>query len=111
MTFREPTFQELFPISHIQELTKLQSTHFVNQTLAKGGITEGLKEMPVNLPDLKPYNQVILERSVASNLTTNYIKINWRVIIASALLGGIVIYVAMQIHQQNKKNKTKNLLN
>jgi hypothetical protein len=110
MTFREPTFQELFPISHSQELSKLQSAHFVNQTLAKGGITEALREMSKNLPDSKPYNQVVLERSIASNLTTNYIKVNWRVIIASALIGGIIVYAVVKINQQNKKNKLKKYL-
>ena len=111
MNFREPTFQELFPISHSQELTKVQSSYFVNQTLAKGGITEALRAMPANLPDPKPYNQVVLETSVANNLTTNYIKINWRVIIASAFIGGIIVYAAIKINQQNKKNKLKKYLN
>jgi hypothetical protein len=109
MTFREPTFQELFPISHSQELTKLQSSLFVNQTLAKGGITEALREIPANLPDPKSYNQLVLERSVANNLTTNYIKINWRVIIASAFIGGIIVYAAIKINQQNKKITQKNI--
>ncbi len=111
MTFREPTFQELFPISHSLELNKLQSTHLVNQSLAKGGITEALKEIPTSLPEPKPYKQVVLERSVASNLATNYIKVNWRVIVASAFIGGIIVYAVVKINQQNKKNKLKKYLN
>nr|WP_315215320.1 hypothetical protein [uncultured Flavobacterium sp.] len=111
MTFREPTFQELFPISHSLELNKLQSTHLVNQSLAKGCINEALKEMPTRLPEPKPYNQVVFERSSASELTTNYIKVNWRVIIASAIIGGSIVYFVYKINEQNKKNKSKSHLN
>lgn len=111
MTFREPTLQELFPISHNQELAKLQSAHFVNQSLAKGGITQAIKELPPNLPVPKPYDQVVFERRVAGDLTANYIKVNWRVIIASAFIGGIIIYIAVKINEQTKKNRTKNSLN
>lgn len=111
MNFREPTFQELFPISHSQELTNLQSVLFVNRTLAKGGIIEALREIPANLPNPKSYNQVVLERSLANNLTTNYIKINWRVIISSAFIGGIIVYAVIKINQRNKKNKSKKYLN
>lgn len=110
MTFREPTFQELFPISHSLELDKLQSTHLVNQSLARGGITEAFINMPLNLPEPKPHKQLVLESSVASNLTTNYIKANWRVIVASAIIGGIIVYAVVKINQQNKKNKLKKYL-
>ena len=111
MTYREPTFQELFSNSHSQQLAKIQSAHFVNQSLAKGGITEGLKGIPANLPDPKPYNQVVLERRVAGELATNYLKVNWRVIIASAIIGGAIVYFVYQINEQNKKNKSKSHLN
>lgn len=111
MTFREPTFRELFPISHSQELSKLQASIFVNKSLATVGVTEALKEIPTNLPNPKPYNQVVFERSSASELTTNYIKVNWRVIIASAIIGGAIVYFIYQINDQNKKNKSKSHLN
>ena len=111
MNYREPTFQELFSNSHSQQLAKLQSAHFVNQSLAKREITGALKEIPTKLPNPKPYDQVVFERSSASELTTNYIKVNWRVIIASAIIGGAIVYFVYQINEQNKKNKSKNILN
>ncbi len=111
MTYREPTFQELFSNSHSQQLAKIQSAHFVNQSLAKREITGALKEMPTNLPNPKPYNQVVFERSAATELTTNYIKVNWRVIIVSAVIGGAIVYLAYVINEQNKKNKSKNNFN
>lgn len=109
MTLREPSLQQLFPISHNQELTKFQSTFLVNQALAKGGIIEVLGDMPTNLPVQKPYNQVVLEKRVAGTFVTNYLKNNWRVIIASAFVGGIIFYTVAKINQQNRK-KIKNQL-
>ncbi len=107
MNFRKPTFQEIFTIAHIQELAKMQSTHLVNQSLAKGGITEALKKMPINLPITKPCDQVVFETRVAGALATNYIKANWRVLIGCALIGGVIVYSAIKIYQNNIKNKTK----
>jgi hypothetical protein len=107
MTFREPTLQELFPLACFQELAKMQSTHLVNQSLAKGGVTEALKEMPINLPVVKLYDQVVFEKKVAGELAKNYLKANWRVLIGFTLLGGVIVYSVIKIHQMNIKNKTK----
>lgn len=107
MTFREPTLQELFPIAFRQELARNQSTYLVNQSLVKGGVTEAFKEMPVNLPVPTPYNRVVFEKRVAGELATNYIKANWRVLIACTILGGVIVYSAIKIHQENIKNKQK----
>lgn len=107
MTFREPTLQELFPIAFRQELARIQSTHLVSQSLAMGGITEILKEIPVNLPISKPYDQVVFERRIADKLATNYIKANWRVLIGCTILGGVIVYSVIKIHQENIKNKPK----
>lgn len=109
MTLREPSLQQLFPISHHLELTKFQSTRFVNQALAKGGITEVLGEIPPNLPEQKPYTQVVLDKRVAGTFVANYLKNNWRVIIASAFVGGIIFYTVAKINQENRK-KIKNQL-
>lgn len=111
MNFRKPTFRESFPLSHGKELTKLQTSIFVNKSLATGGITEALNAVPTNLPNSKPYNQVVFERSTATELTTNYIKINWRVIFVSAIIGGAIVCLVYQINEQNKKNKLKNNFN
>ena len=107
MTLREPTLQELFPISHNQHLSRFQSTFFVNQALAKGGITGVLGDMPPNLPAQKPYTQVVLEKRVAGTYTTNYIKDNWRVIIASAVIGGIIVYTIVKINEHDRQEKLK----
>jgi hypothetical protein len=107
MNYRKPTFQEIFTIAHIQELAKMQSTHLVNQSLAKVGVTEALKEMPINLPVVKLYDQVVFEKKVAGELATNYLKANWRVLIGFTLLGGVIVYSVIKIHQKNIKNKTK----
>jgi len=107
MAFREPTLQELFPLACIQELAKMQSTHLVNQSLALGGVTAALKEIPINLPVAKLYDQVVFEKRVAGELATNYIKANWRVLICCTLIGGVIVYSAIKIHQNNIKNKTK----
>jgi hypothetical protein len=108
MNFREPTFQELFASSHKKKLAMLQSSIFVNKSLATGGITEAIKAMPTNLPNSKPYNQVIFERSTASELTKNYIKVNWRVIFISAVFGGGIVYLTYVINEHNKKIKKNN---
>jgi hypothetical protein len=107
MTYRDATLQELFSISFSQELARNQSIYLVNQSLAKGGVTEAFKEMPINLPVPKPYNQVVFEKRVAGELATNYIKANWRVLIGCTLLGGVIVYSVIKIHQENIKNKTK----
>lgn len=107
MTFREPTLEEFFRNAYNQELARMQSTHIVNQSLAMGGVIDTIKEMPINLPAPKPYNQVIFEKRVAGELAINYIKANWRVLIGCTLIGGVIVYSAIKIHQKNIQNRTK----
>lgn len=106
LDLRSPTIAEMFPLAAKQQLLNIQSTHLVNQTLVKGGLTEALSEMPLELA-IKP-NQGILVDSVAPpSLVGNYLKNNWPVLLLAVVVGGVVVYVATNFNKQEAKKQQK----
>ena len=109
MEFRKPTFEEIFNISHSIELSKQQSSYFINQSLAKGGISAGLADLPHNI-SMSAKAGDITKSKIAISHTKNYISDNWRPLLVAAVAGGIIIFVATQLYQKDKKDKYNQIL-
>jgi hypothetical protein len=105
MSFREPSLQESFPLAHQKDLLKLQSTHLINNSLSKGGIAQGLKELPTNITVNETHNRVVLDEKMVKPLIRNYLKHNWKVMLVCSIIGGIIIYTVIKINQERKKEK------
>ena len=52
MTTRKPTFEELFPVAHQQDLMKKQAAHFVDKIITNGNVASGYENMPFEFPDV-----------------------------------------------------------
>jgi hypothetical protein len=107
MTYRVPTFQESFPLSHNIDLLNQQSEYFVNKSLSSGGITEGFKGIPITIPVMERLNNEMPKGKIAESLVSNYVKNNWKVMLICTILGGTLIYVKYKIDEGNRKRRTK----
>ena len=107
MTYRVPTFQESFPLSHNIDLLNQQSEYFVNKSLSSGGITEGFKGIPTTIPVKEILNNEMPRGKIAESLVKTYVKNNWKVMLTCAILGGTLIYVIYKINEENRKSRTK----
>ena len=77
MKTRKPTFEELFPVAHQQDLLKKQSTHFTNQTISKMSISGGYENMPTNLMEVRGEPPVVINPNSPTKLVGNYFKNNY----------------------------------
>jgi hypothetical protein len=107
MTYRVPTFQESFPLSHNIDLLKQQSEYFVNKSLSSGGLTEGFKGIPTTIPVMERLNNEMPKGKIAESLVKTYVKNNWKVMLGCAILGGTLIYVIYKINEENRKRRTQ----
>jgi hypothetical protein len=92
MTLRDLTIEESFPIAFHQDLLKKQSEHFVNNSIANGAIEGGYKNIPTELPPNNIIAPLMINSKPPNLLIGTYIKKNWRVILTSRLIGGVVWY-------------------
>ncbi|MFZ4671927.1 MAG: hypothetical protein ACOYLT_07940 [Flavobacterium sp.] len=107
MSYRVPTFQESFPLSHKIDLLNQQSEYFVNKSLSSGGLTEGFKGIPTTIPIMDKLSNEMTKEKIAESLVRNYVKNNWRVMLTCAIVGGTLIYVLYKIDEENQKRNTK----
>jgi hypothetical protein len=107
MTYRVPTFQESFPLSHNIDLLNQQSEYYVNKSLSSGGLTEGFKGIPTTIPVMERLNNEMPKGKIAESLVKTYVKNNWKVMLTCAILGGTLIYVLYKIDEENQKRNTK----
>jgi len=110
MSYRVPTFQESFPLSHKIELIHQQSEYFVNKSLSKGGLTEGFKGIPTTIPVIESLSNEMAKDKIVKSLVGTYVKNNWKVMLTCAIVGGALIYLLIKIDQENQKRRTKNQL-
>jgi hypothetical protein len=108
MNYRQPNFNELFPLSCKKQLLDMQSTHFINNSLAKGGITAGFEGLPTSIPFNETLDNEVIKNKIAEALVGTYFKNNWKVMLACGIVGGALIYVVIKINQENQKRKFKN---
>jgi hypothetical protein len=109
MSYRTPTFQERFPLSHNIDLVKQQSEHFVNNSLYMGGLTAGLKGIPTNIPVIESLSNEMPANRIAESLIGTYFKNNWKVMLTCVALGAAAIYLLIKIDEENQKKKKKKI--
>ena len=107
MNYRAPNIKELFPLSYNNKLMEIQSTHFVNNSLDKGGVTAGLEGLPTTIPTMERLSNDMTNGKIAESLVRNYVKNNWKVMLTCAIVGGTLIYVLYKIDEENQKRNTK----
>jgi hypothetical protein len=107
MSYRVPTFEELFPLSYSKQLLDIQSTHFVNNSLAKGVFTAGLEGIPTTIPTIESLSNEMAKDKITKSLVGNYIKNNWKVMLTCAIVGGTLIYILYKIDEGNRKKRTR----
>ena len=100
LDFRTPTIAEMFPLVAKQQLLNIQSTHLVNQSLLKGGLTEGLSEMPLELA-INANQGVIIDSAVAPSLIGIYVKNNWPILLLAVVIGGTAVYFLIEANKKN----------
>lgn len=107
MKTRKPTFEELFPVAHQQDLLKKQSVHFTNQTISKMSISGGYENMPTNFMEVHGEPPVVIHPNSPTKLVGNYFKNNWKPLLTMLVIGGVLTY-ALIYTNNNKKSKKKN---
>ena len=105
MNYREPNFNELFSLAHNKQLTNMQATHFVNNSLAIGGITAGFDGLPTSMPISETLDNDVIKIKIAKSLFGTYFKNNWKVMLTSACFGVAVVFAIYIIQEENKKRK------
>ena len=107
MNYRTPNIKELFPLSYNNKLMEMQSTHFVNNSLDKGGVTAALERLTTTIPTIERLSNDMTNGEIAESLVRTYVKNNWKVMITCAIVGGTLIYVLYKIDEGNRKRGTK----
>ncbi len=103
MTLRDLTTEEIFPLAYQKDLLKKQSEHFVNNGIMTGTIKKGYEDFPLQI--ITENQEAFLEHTnPPHNLIGNYFKNNWRVILTTLVVGGIIWY---SIDSNIKKSKQK----
>ena len=110
MIYRTPTFQEIYSLSHKKDLINQQSEHFVNNSLSKGGLTAGLKGIPINIPVLESLSNEMPADRIAESLIGTYFKNNWKVMLTCAALGAAAILLLIKIDEENQKKKKQKII-
>jgi hypothetical protein len=105
MKTRKPTFEELFPVAHQQDLLKKQSEHFVNKIITTGNFESGYENMPIDFPQPSKSIPLIIDTNPPHYLITTYLKNNWKPLLAF----GIVVIVSASIYHNLKRKKEKKL--
>ncbi len=86
---------------------EMQSTYFVNNSLAKGGLTNGFEGLPLDVPVNETLDNQVINSKIAKSLVGTYLKNNWVVMLGCAIVGGTLIYVLYKIDEGNRKRRTK----
>jgi hypothetical protein len=110
MTYRTPTFQESFPLSHKIDLTSQQSEYLVNNSLSKGGLASGFIGMPITIPVRETLNNEMPDGKTAASLVRNYVKHNWKVMLTCAIIGAAALTMIYIIQEENKKKKKQKII-
>jgi hypothetical protein len=106
MKTRKPTFEELFPVAHQQDLLKKQSAHFTNQSISKMSIENGYENLPTKLFNEQGNHKIAIQPNSPTKLFNNYVKNNWKPLLLMVVLGGVLTYALIHT-SNNKKHKKK----
>jgi hypothetical protein len=106
MKTRKPTFEELFPVAHQQDLLKKQSAHFTNQSISKMSFEGGYENLPTKLLNEQVNHKIVIQPNSPTKLFNNYVKNNWKPLLLMVVLGGVLTYALIHT-SNNKKHKKK----
>ena len=107
MNYRQPTLEELFESTYSKKLLDIQSTHFVNNSLAKGGITEGFEGMPLSIPQPELFENEVIKNKITQSLLETYIKNNWKALLTCLIVGGVLTIGIIHVFNKHQKKNTK----
>ncbi|MEY4835550.1 MAG: hypothetical protein RI980_1665 [Bacteroidota bacterium] len=107
MKTRKPTFEELFPVAHQQDLLKKQSAYFTNQSISKMSIEGGYENLPTKLFDEQVNHNIPIQPNPPTKLIGNYIKNNWKPLFLMLVIGGVLTFAL--IHTNNNKKLKKRI--
>lgn len=106
MTFRPLTIAESYPLAFKQDLLKKQSEHFINKSMTYRAIEKRLENLPTEL-NLDTDLSLSFDSNPSQLLFKTYIKNNWRVIIISMLLGGVLWHITQNHTKKSRKKFVK----
>ena len=107
MNYVQPTIKELFASTYNKKLLDIQSTHLLNNSLAKRSIKEGFEGIPLSIPEPETMENEVIKNKIAKSLLGTYVKNNWKVMLICLITGGVFIYAGIKKAQYNKKLKNK----
>jgi hypothetical protein len=115
MKTRKPTFEELFPVAHQQDLMKKQAEHFVDKIITNGNVASGYENMPLEFPKVVDNSPLIINTKPPQLYIVSYLKNNWKPLLLVGVSVGVLVSVYYNVKQrkENKKrlNKTPNTTN
>jgi len=115
MKTRKPTFEELFPVAHQQDLMKKQAEHFVDKIITNGNVASGYENMPLEFPKIVDNSPLIINTKPPQLYIVSYLKNNWKPLLFVGVSVGVLVSVYYNVKQrkENKKrlNKTSNTTN
>lgn len=115
MKTRKPTFEELFPVAHQQDLMKKQAEHFVDKIITNGNVASGYENMPLEFPKVVDNSPLIINTKPPQLYIVSYLKNNWKPLLFVGVSVGVLVSVYYNVKQrkENKKrlNKTPNTTN
>ncbi len=115
MKTRKPTFEELFPVAHQQDLMKKQAEHFVDKIITNGIVASGYENMPLEFPKVVDNSPLIINTKPPQLYIVSYLKNNWKPLLLVGVSVGVLVSVYYNVKQrkENKKrlNKTPNTTN
>ena len=108
MKTRKPTFEELFPVAHQQDLMKKQAEHFVDKIITNGNVASGYENIPLKFSEAVDNSPLIINTKPPQFNIIGYIKNNWKPL----LLVGVSVAVLVTIYHNAKQRKeNKKFLN
>ncbi len=115
MKTRKPTFEDLFPVAHQQDLLKKQAEHFVDKIITNGNVASGYENMPLEFPKAVDNSPLIINTKPPQLYIVSYLKNNWKPLLLVGVSVGVLVSVYYNVKQRkdNKKrlNKTPNTTN
>jgi hypothetical protein len=108
MKTRKPTFEELFPVAHHQDLMKKQAEHFVDKIITNGNVASGYENIPLKFSEAVDNSPLIINTKPPQFYIIGYLKNNWKPL----LLVGVSVAVLVTIYHNAKQRKeNKKFLN
>lgn len=108
MKTRKPTFEELFPVAHQQDLMKKQAEHFVDKIITNGNVASGYENMPLEFPKVVDNSPLIINTKPPQLYIVSYLKNNWKPLLLVGVSVGVLVSVYYNLKQRKENKKRLN---